>query len=136
MPSPRRYPSGSVDCFVRSPCGASSPSGLSSPSSEPFEVNRFILVLIHLCPELPGSFRVSVPFVQVGETNLREQAVRILGQRGFAFFNHARRFTRPPRELGELAPGPPVAEERRIGRTGELVASRALCEYAAQPHTT
>src|SRR4029434_126110 len=102
MPSPRRYPSGSVDCFVRSPCGALSPSGLSSPC-EPFEVSRFILVLIHLCPELHGSFRVSMPFVQVGETNLREQAVRILGQSGFAFFNHARRFTRPPRELGALS---------------------------------
>jgi hypothetical protein len=74
-------------------------------------------------PKPFGSLRVAVHVVQVGQTQLRKQAVWSLRERDFVGANQSRRFTGLPRELGKLAPGPPVAEERPVTWARELMAS-------------
>src|SRR5262245_29373869 len=90
--------------------------------------------LFELGPEPPGSFCVAVRLVQVGETDLRKQAVRRPGERGFVGLDQSRCLAGPPREVGKLASGPPVAEERGVSRTCKLVTTRALVEAASELH--
>ena len=89
---------------------------------------------VDLCPQPLRSCRVAATFVQVGEADLLEQVIWGRGEPRLSGFNQSRRLARLPREIGKPPTGPPVTEKRRVARAGELMASRAAPEPAAELH--